>query len=245
MAAVQALAGLVHCPATPNSLQAPRFPLAGVLGGDDMATDSQQTAALQSLRKARSLVVTAVVCGDQYVLFLCISIKNVKMYISIACHCSVHLDWAASYTDKLAALLADTCRRIVPICKHTPFVNQTLVYNLFTVLHFMQAEQQGIAASVLNDVGCLQVQLQVAEGLAATRCGVAGIRSSLMHSPYMLKKGLQLLLVVLRLSTAACEAAISSSFPQVSHHSPPHFRFLTLPMHDLGAFFTAFTNLTH
>lgn len=61
----------------------------------------------------------------------------------------------------------------------------------------------------------MQVRQQVAEGLASTRCGVSGIRSSLLHSPDMLKKGLQLLLVVLRLSTAACEAAIGSSFPQV------------------------------
>ena len=61
----------------------------------------------------------------------------------------------------------------------------------------------------------MQVHQQVAEGLASTRCGVSGIRSSLLHSPDMLKKGLQLLLVVLRLSTAACEAAIGSSFPQV------------------------------
>ena len=61
----------------------------------------------------------------------------------------------------------------------------------------------------------MQVRLQVSEGLASTRCGVAGIRSSLMHSPDMLKKGLQLLLVVLRLSSPACEAAINSSFPQV------------------------------
>lgn len=62
---------------------------------------------------------------------------------------------------------------------------------------------------------CMQVRHQVADGLASTRCGVSGIRSSLLHSPDMLKKGLQLLLVVLRLSTAACEAAIGSSFPQV------------------------------
>ncbi len=62
---------------------------------------------------------------------------------------------------------------------------------------------------------CMQVRQQVAAGLASTRCGVSGIRSSLLHSPDMLKKGLQLLLVVLRLSTAACEAAIGSSFPQV------------------------------
>ncbi|KAA6424273.1 MAG: kinase domain containing [Trebouxia sp. A1-2] len=61
----------------------------------------------------------------------------------------------------------------------------------------------------------LPVRHQVADGLASTRCGVSGIRSSLLHSPDMLKKGLQLLLVVLRLSTAACEAAIGSSFPQV------------------------------
>lgn len=61
---------------------------------------------------------------------------------------------------------------------------------------------------------CMQVRQQVAEGLASTRCGVAGIRSSLLHSPDMLQKGLQLLLVVLRLSTVTCEAAIGSSFPQ-------------------------------
>ena len=61
----------------------------------------------------------------------------------------------------------------------------------------------------------LQTQVHVVEALVGTMCGVAGIRSSLMHSPAMLLSGLQLLLVVLRLSTAACEAAIGSSFPQV------------------------------
>lgn len=66
-----------------------------------------------------------------------------------------------------------------------------------------------------NRLHCMQVRQQVAEGLASTRCGVAGIRSSLLHSPDMLRKGLQLLLVVLRLSTVTCEAAIGSSFPQV------------------------------
>ena len=61
----------------------------------------------------------------------------------------------------------------------------------------------------------MQAQLQVAEGLTNTRCGVAGLSSSLVHSPDMLRKGLQLLLLVFRLSSAACQAA-SSAFPQVS-----------------------------
>ena len=57
--------------------------------------------------------------------------------------------------------------------------------------------------------------MQVVEALVSTQCGAAGIKSSLMHSPDMLHSGLQLLLVVFRLSTAACEAAVGSSFPQV------------------------------
>ena len=57
--------------------------------------------------------------------------------------------------------------------------------------------------------------MQVVEALASTQCGAAGIKSSLMHSPDMLHSGLQLLLVVFRLSTAACEAAVGSSFAQV------------------------------
>lgn len=61
----------------------------------------------------------------------------------------------------------------------------------------------------------LQVQVQVVEALVATRCGATGVKSCLMHSPDMLHSGLQLLLVVFRLSTAACEAAVSSSFPMV------------------------------
>ena len=57
--------------------------------------------------------------------------------------------------------------------------------------------------------------MQVVEALVSTQCGAAGIKSSLMHSPDMLHSGLQLLLVVFRLSTAACEAAVGSSFLQV------------------------------
>ena len=57
--------------------------------------------------------------------------------------------------------------------------------------------------------------MQVVEALVSTHCGAAGIKSSLMHSPDMLHSGLQLLLVVFRLSTAACEAAVGASFPQV------------------------------
>ena len=57
--------------------------------------------------------------------------------------------------------------------------------------------------------------MQVVEALVSTQCGAAGIKSSLMHSPDMLHSGLQLLLVVFRLSTTACEAAVGSSFPQV------------------------------
>ena len=67
----------------------------------------------------------------------------------------------------------------------------------------------------LMNMHVMQAQLQVAEGLANTRCGVAGLSSSLVHSPGMLRKGLQLLLLLFRLSTAACQAA-SSTFPQVS-----------------------------
>ncbi|KAL0040863.1 hypothetical protein WJX79_007871 [Trebouxia sp. C0005] len=110
MAAVRALADLVHCPVASSSLQPTTFPLAEALQADGITKTAHQTAVLQSLEKVRH---------------------------------------------------------------------------------------------------------QVADGLASTRCGVSGIRSSLLHSPDMLKKGLQLLLVVLRLSTAACEAAIGSSFPQV------------------------------
>ncbi|DBB07857.1 TPA: hypothetical protein ACH3X3_009258 [Trebouxia sp. C0006] len=110
MAAVRALANLVHCPIASSSLRPTPFPLAEALQADGITKNAQQTAVLQSLNKVRQ---------------------------------------------------------------------------------------------------------QVADGLASTRCGVSGIRSSLLHSPDMLKKGLQLLLVVLRLSTAACEAAIGSSFPQV------------------------------
>ena len=61
----------------------------------------------------------------------------------------------------------------------------------------------------------MQVQVQVVEALVSTRCGVAGIRAGLMHSPDMLQSSLRLLLVVFRLSTAACEAAVGASFPQV------------------------------
>ena len=60
----------------------------------------------------------------------------------------------------------------------------------------------------------MQVQMQAVDGLANTRCGVAGLSSSLVQGPDMLNKGLQLLLVVLRLSKVACQAA-STSFPQV------------------------------
>lgn len=61
----------------------------------------------------------------------------------------------------------------------------------------------------------LQVQVQVVEAVVAARCGATSVKSCLMHSPDMLLSGLQLLLVVFRLSTAACEAAVSSSFPMV------------------------------
>lgn len=61
----------------------------------------------------------------------------------------------------------------------------------------------------------MQVQVQVVEAVVSTRCGVAGMRAGLMHSPDVLQSSLHLLLVVLRLSTAACEAAVAASFPQV------------------------------
>jgi len=53
MAAVRALADLVHCPVASSSLQPTPFPLAEALQADGIIKNVQQTAVLQSLNKAR------------------------------------------------------------------------------------------------------------------------------------------------------------------------------------------------
>ena len=53
MAAVRALADLVHCPVASSSLQPTPLPLAEALQGDGITKTAQQTAVLQSLNKAR------------------------------------------------------------------------------------------------------------------------------------------------------------------------------------------------
>ncbi len=53
MAAVRALADLVHCPVASSSLQPTPFPLAEALQADGITKNAQQTAVLQSLNKAR------------------------------------------------------------------------------------------------------------------------------------------------------------------------------------------------
>lgn len=53
MAAVRALADLVHCPVASSSLQPTTFPLAEALQADGITKTAHQTAVLQSLEKAR------------------------------------------------------------------------------------------------------------------------------------------------------------------------------------------------
>ena len=53
MAAVRALADLVHCPVASSSLQPTPFPLAEALQADGITQNAQQTAVLQSLNKER------------------------------------------------------------------------------------------------------------------------------------------------------------------------------------------------
>ncbi len=53
MAAVRALANLVHCPIASSSLRPTPFPLAEALQADGITKNAQQTAVLQSLNKAR------------------------------------------------------------------------------------------------------------------------------------------------------------------------------------------------
>ena len=53
MAAVRALADLVHCPVASSSLQPTPFPLAEALQADAITKHAHQTAVLQSLDKAR------------------------------------------------------------------------------------------------------------------------------------------------------------------------------------------------
>lgn len=53
MAAVQALACLVHCPVRSSRMQAPPFPLAEVLPDGNRGKSAEQAAALQRLEKVR------------------------------------------------------------------------------------------------------------------------------------------------------------------------------------------------
>ena len=51
MAAVKALACLVHCPVRPSGLQPPPFPLSQVLPESNHSKSTEQAAALQRLGK--------------------------------------------------------------------------------------------------------------------------------------------------------------------------------------------------
>ena len=57
MAAVSALANLVHCPATPVSSRHLRFPLCKALLGPDAEADPQQAAVLSSLHKVSAMMI--------------------------------------------------------------------------------------------------------------------------------------------------------------------------------------------
>ena len=54
MAAVKALACLVHCPVRHARMQAPPFPLSEVMPDRDRSKSAEQAAALQRLEKVRS-----------------------------------------------------------------------------------------------------------------------------------------------------------------------------------------------
>ena len=59
MAAIQALASLVHCPVNSNGLQSLCFPLAEAMQGPDANARPQHTAAIQTLLKVPLVIDSA------------------------------------------------------------------------------------------------------------------------------------------------------------------------------------------
>ena len=205
MAAISALANLVHCPATPVSSRHLTFPLCKALLGPDAEAGPQQAAILSSLHKV-------IQCSDDTLLRRMHIHKQswIKPPKSLVVFAVLIMHNALS-TRQYCCGISHASLSIV-----TKFVTISLCSRLHrSGLTRVIADAHVFTESLLINICAMQAQLQVAEGLANTRCGVAGLSSSLVHSPDMLRKGLQLLLLLFRLSTAACQAA-SSTFPQVS-----------------------------
>jgi len=91
MAAVRALADLVHCPVASSSLQPTPFPLAEALQADGITQNAQQTAVLQSLNKARlpSLVPLLRVCHQLPGLHFVLAIIGLSLTSCIVCQSSM------------------------------------------------------------------------------------------------------------------------------------------------------------